>query len=98
VAEAYDDEREENKLPPYVEDRQLPEEYYDGINEHYGQKSDADDCPHCSLLATTCEIGEMSMAEPSTMADNTPPDDTLSTTEKLSSAEDASDTITDSEP
>ena len=98
VAEANDDEREENMLPPYGEDGQLPEEYYDGTNEHYGQKSNADDCPHCSLPATTCEIGEMSMSEPSTMADNTPPDDTLSTTERLPSAEDASDAIIDSEP
>ena len=35
LADANDDEREENKLSPYGEDGQLPEDYLEQIDEHY---------------------------------------------------------------
>ena len=35
VADANDDEREENKLSPYGEDGQLPEDYLEQLDEHY---------------------------------------------------------------
>ena len=35
LADANDDEREENMLPPYGEDGQLPEEYLEQLDEHY---------------------------------------------------------------
>ena len=35
LADANDDEREENMLPPYGEDGQLPEDYLEELNEHY---------------------------------------------------------------
>ena len=35
VADANNDEREENILPPYIEDGQLPEDYLEELDEHY---------------------------------------------------------------
>ena len=35
LADANDDEREENKLSPYGEDGQLPEDYLEQLDEHY---------------------------------------------------------------
>ena len=35
LADANDDEREENMLPPYGEDGQLPEDYLEQLDEHY---------------------------------------------------------------
>ena len=35
LADANDDEREENKLSPYVEGGQLPEDYLEQLDEHY---------------------------------------------------------------
>ena len=35
MADANDDERDENMLPPYGEDGQLPEDYLEQLDEHY---------------------------------------------------------------
>ena len=37
MADANDDEREENKLSPYGEDGQLPEDYLEQLDEHYSK-------------------------------------------------------------
>ena len=39
MADANDDEREENKLSPYGEDGQLPEDYLEQLDEHYANLS-----------------------------------------------------------
>lgn len=46
LADANDDEREENILPPYGEDGQLPESYLDEIDEHYNNVPPEADEPH----------------------------------------------------
>ena len=44
LADANDDEREENKLSPYGEDGQLPEDYLEQLDEHYAnQPPEADE-------------------------------------------------------
>ena len=35
MADANDDERDKNMLPPYGEDGQLPEDYLEQLDEHY---------------------------------------------------------------
>jgi hypothetical protein len=48
VAAANDDEREENKLSPYGEDGQLPEDYLEEIDEHYANLPPEADEPYSS--------------------------------------------------
>ena len=45
-ADANDDEREENMLPPYGEDGQLPEDYLEQLDEHYANLSPEADEPY----------------------------------------------------
>ena len=53
VADANDDEREKNMLPPYGEDGQLPEDYLEEIGEHYGNLPPEADEPHITSNNTT---------------------------------------------
>ena len=45
-ADANDDEREENMLPPYGEDGQLPEDYLEQLDEHYANLLPESDEPY----------------------------------------------------
>ena len=45
-ADANDDEREENKLSPYGEDGQLPEDYLEQLDEHYANLQPEADEPY----------------------------------------------------
>ena len=102
VAEANDDEREENKLPPYVEDGQLPEEYYESLDEHYSYKED-------EVNGTDKECGdirgnsspnsqEASSSLPMNGTNRQPVINSLSSDNQPPSAEDTSKANANSEP
>ena len=48
VADANNDEREENILPPYGENGQLPEDYLEQLDEHYANLLPEADEPYCT--------------------------------------------------
>ena len=100
VAEADNDEREKNMQPPYGEDGQLPEVYYESLDEHYsymedktnnadkecgGTKGDSSLPPQeASLSISMNEDSEQSVIA-------------ISPDMQTPSAEETSETITDSE-
>lgn len=53
MADAKDDEREENKLSPYGEDGQLPEDYLVQLDEHYAKLPPEVDETHVTSNNTT---------------------------------------------
>ena len=53
MADANDDEREENKLSPYGEDGQLPEDYLEQLDEHYDNLPPEADEAHVTSNNTT---------------------------------------------
>ena len=53
LADANDDEREENMLPPYGEDGQLPEDYLEQLDEHYVNLPPEADEAHVTSNNTT---------------------------------------------
>ena len=54
LADANDDEREKNMLPPYGEDGQLPEDYLEQLDEHYANKPPETDEPYNSSNNAPC--------------------------------------------
>lgn len=101
VAEANNDEREKNMQLSYGEDGQLPEEYYESLDEHYSYKED-------DVNDTDKECGDIrgdsspNPKEASSLPMNgiirQPVIGSLSSGNKMPSAEDVSHDNTTSEP
>ena len=102
VAEANNDEREKNMQLPYGEDGQLPEEYYESLDEHYSYKEDDvnDTDKECGDIRgdSSPNPQEASSSLPMNGINRQPVIDSLVSDNKMSSAEETSDAITDSEP
>ena len=58
LADANGDEREENILPPYGEDGQLPEDYLEQVDEHYANLPPEADEPH--ITSNNATLGNTS--------------------------------------
>ena len=101
VAEANDDEREENKLPPYGVDGQLSEEYYESLDEHYSYKEDEvnDTDKECGgIRGDSSQNPQEASSLPMNGSNRQPVVDSLASDNKMSPAEDTSGAITNSKP
>lgn len=100
VAEANDDEREKKMLLPYGEDGQLPEEYYESLDEHYSCMeegvNDTDKEREVTNDDSSPNPQEASYSLPMNGTNRQPVIGRLFSDTHPPSAEEASDTITDS--
>ena len=101
VVEANNDEREKNMQLPYGEDGQLPEEYYESLDEHYSYKEDevnGTDKECRDKRGDSSPNPQEASSLPMNWTNRQPVVGSLSSHNKKSSAEYTSDAITDSEP
>ena len=64
LADANNDEREENKLSPYGEDGQLPEDYLEQLDEHYANLLPEADEPHSTSDDVLCREAPIISSNP----------------------------------